>query len=424
MSSYRPTSRPFARVLPALVLVLVLVGCDVYGPGWSGVHADSRNSDYSDVVGPDDLTLAWEASFGGRINLGPTSGPDGTIYVTTGTATCPLHALDPDTGEEIWCSSEVGQLASLSSPVVDDDGRLFVADGEAMHAFTPDGDLIWETPIVGVPLSAQLTPNGRVVFITNVGVVYVLRRSTGQPVMPPVELVPGATFDPADVQACAQGTAACAVANTPAIDLGSGTIYTTFWAPGAPQAAVVALHLTEDPAPLLTEVWVNDTLPGGSGSSPTISADGSRVYVTDNVDALHALDAVTGETIWSVDIGFAAAGSPSVTPEGLVMPAGGTGARPVLAVQDDGASGRIAWTRTDLVNRGIPLQTAGGRAYAAVRTTGFANEVAVIDTADGSVIDRTPIPGTSVFTVGTTVAQDGAILVPTITGRLYAYRGA
>lgn len=48
------------------------------------------------------------------------------------------------------------------------------------------------------------------------------------------------------MQACAQGTAACSVANTPAIDLGSGTVYRTFWAPGTPRAAVVALRLTED----------------------------------------------------------------------------------------------------------------------------------------------------------------------------------
>lgn len=411
------------RAAMLLAAVVLLGACDLYGPGWSAVHGDGSNSDYSSIAGPETVELAWERTFGGRINLGPTMDREGRIYLTTGTATCPLHALDGDTGAELWCSSEVNQLASLSSPVIDVDGRLFVADSEAMHAFDHEGNLLWETPIRGVPLSAQLTPQGRVVFITNIGVVYVLRRETGAAVVPPLELIPGATFDPTKVNACARGTVDCPVANTPAIDTDTGMMYFTFWAPGAPEAGVRAVRITEDPVPAITPVWTNDTLPGGSGSSPTISADGTRVYVTDNVDALHALDAATGQGIWSFPIGYAAAGSPSVSPEGLIMPAGGSAA-PTLAVSDQGDHGELAWTRPDLLNRGIPTQTAGFRSYATVSAGGFVNDLVVLDTDDGTELDRASIPGNSFLTVGTTVGQDGTILVPTITGRLYAYRAA
>jgi outer membrane protein assembly factor BamB len=410
-------------VVSVVVLVVALAGCDLYAPGWSAVHADGSNSDYSPVEGPDDLALAWQRSFGGRINLGPVIDPEGNVYVTTGTPTCALHALDGTTGAERWCSSAVNRYAAMSSPLIDRDGRIFLADSEAMHAFDRDGNVLWETPIEGVPLSAQLTPNGRVVFITNIGNIYVLRRETGAPVLPPVELIPGATFDPADVDACARGTVDCPVANTPAIDLDTGLLFFTFWAPGAPQASIRAVRITEDPAPAITPVWSNDSLPGGSASSPDIAADGTRIYVNDNVDAMHALDAATGQEIWSYRIGYASGGSPSTSPEGLIMPAGG-GQSPLLAIRDLGDHAELAWQRTDLLNRGIPTQTAGARSYAAVGLPSFKNDLVVIDTADGTELDREVVPGTPIFTVGTTVGPDGTIYVPTIGGHLYAYRAS
>ena len=89
---------------------------------------------------------------------------------------------------------------------------------------------------------------------------------------------------------------------------------------------------------------------------------------------MHALDAMTGESIWSHDIGYASGGSPSTSPDGLVMPAGG-GASPVLAVRDLGDHATRAWTRPDLLNRGIPTQTSGGRSYATVGLGGFVNDL-------------------------------------------------
>lgn len=415
--------RRLGPVAVAVVAALALASCNLFGPGWSSVHADGSNSDYSSIPGPTKLALAWSKTFGGRINLGPTVDRDGRIYVTTGTTTCPLHALDSATGAELWCSNEVNLFAAMSSPVIDRDGRIFLADSSAMHAFDHDGHVLWETPIRGVPLSAQLNPNGRVVFVTNIGVIYVLRREDGSAVIPPYELIPGATFDPTKVNACGLGTVDCPVANTPSIDLRTGLLTFTFWAPGATQAGLRAMRITEDPTPSITPVWANDSLPGGSASSPDISADGSRIYVNDNGGAIHALDAATGREIWSLPIGYAPFGSQSTSPAGLLMPAGGINS-PLLAVRDDGDHGTLAWKRSDLFNRGLPTQTAGGRSYATIKTVDQANDLVVIDTATGAELDRAPIPGTSIFSVGTTVGQDGTILVPTINGRLLAYRQA
>ncbi len=400
-------------------------------PGWSAVHADGANTDYLAVDGAADVTLAWERRFPGSIqigplpwtiNLGPTIAPDGQMYLTSTMIGCHLQALDSATGATRWCAPELGLMTVASSPLIDRDGRLFIADGTAMHALDADGTVLWSTPIVGVPFSAQFTAEGRVLFITHIGRIYVLERDTGAAMLPPLELIPGATWDPSQgIFACAIGTADCPSANTPAIDAPSGRFFFTFWAPGAPQAGLRAMRYSEDPAPAITDLWTNDTLPGGSASSPVLSADGGRVYVNDYVDSMHALDAATGAGLWRVTIGFASAGSPSLSPGGILMPAGG-GDSPLLAVHDQGERGEILWRRDDLLNRGIATQTGGNRVYATVAAGGGRNDLVVVDALSGSELDREPIPGTPVFTVGTTVGLDGTVYVPSIVGGLYAFR--
>lgn len=396
----------------------------VYGDGWSAVHADAANTDYARVKGPADVTLAWERSFDGTINLGATVSPSGRVHVTSTSPGCHLYVLDAATGETVWCSDEVGRLAVISSPLLDQDGRIYLADAAAMHAFDPDGALLWESPIVGVPLSAQFTPGGDVAFITNIGHIYVLDRATGEPVVTPHELVPGATFDPADgVMACAMGTAECPSANTPAVDLATGRFFFTFWEPGADAAGIRAVQISEGESPAISPLWTNDALPGGSASSPVLSADGSRVYLNDNAGSLHALDAATGEPIWSLPIGYATGGSPSLSPEGLIMPAGGSRAA-VVAVADRGDRGEVAWRQEAWLNRGVSTQADGGRAYVTVNRADQQNDLVVVDTATGDELDREPLPGDTGFTVGTTLGLDGTVYVPTIRGQLFAFRPA
>lgn len=398
---------------------------DAYAPGWSTIHADAANTDYAPVAGAADVSLAWQRNMGGSINVGATTDPHGRIYLTTSNpAGCHLHALDGATGATVWCTDRVDRLAVVSSPLLDGDGRLFIADGTAMRAFDLDGGLLWETPIVGVPLSAQFTASGRLLFMTHIGRVYVLRRETGTPLLPPLELIPGATFDPADgLLACARGTEACPAANTLAIDRPSGRFYFTFWAPGAPQASLRAMQFSDDPTATLTALWSTDALPGGSASSPVLNADGTRLYVNDNVDGVHALEAATGAGIWSFPIGFASGGSPSLAPTGIFMPAGG-GASPLLALRDVGPAAELLWRLDDQINRGIATQTAGDKVYATVNAGGFVNDLVVVDAATGAELDREPLPGNSIFTVGTTVGPDGTVYVPSIVGGLYAFRPA
>ncbi|HEX6420515.1 MAG TPA: PQQ-binding-like beta-propeller repeat protein [Acidimicrobiales bacterium] len=393
-----------------------------YGEGWSAVHADAANTDYAAVDGPPDVSLAWERSFDGTINLGATVGPGGRVHVTSTSPGCHLHVLDAATGDTVWCSDEVDRLAVISSPLLDRDGRIYLADSAAMHAFGPEGDLLWETPIEGVPLSAQFTPGGRVVFVTNIGRVYMLDRDTGEAAAEPLELIPGATFDPAGgVMACAMGTAECPSANTPAVDLESGRLVFTFWEPGAAAAGVRALRIDEGDTTTITPAWTNESLPGGSASSPVLSGDGSRVYLNDNAGNLHALDAATGQAIWQLPLGYATGGSPSLSPSGLIMPAGGARGA-VVAVADRGDRGEVVWRREAWLNRGVATQAGGGRAYLTVDAGDRHNDLVVVDTATGDALDREPLPGVTGFTVGTTLGPDGTVYVPTIRGQLFAFR--
>ena len=402
-----------------------------YAEGWSAVHADAANTDYSPVEVPADVSLAWEQRIEGSIrigplpwtiNLGPTHAPDGRLFLTSTATGCHLRALDGATGELEWCNADLDVLTAVSSPLLDRDGRMFVADGSGMHALGSDGEPLWDAPLDGVPLSSQFTPDGHLIFVTHVGTVHVLDRDDGHAVVPPVELAPEVEWVPGDgMMACARGTETCPSANTIAVD-DDGNVYFTLWAPGAPAAGLRAMRYSGGDDPAVTPLWVNDTLPGGSASSPVLSSDGERVYVTDNVDSVHALDARTGETVWSSPIGYASGGSLSLSPEGVIMPAGG-GNSPVLALRDAGDHAELLWRRDDLLNRGIATQTAGGRAYVTVDAGDHRNELVVLDTRDGAELDREPLSGASVFSVGTTISTDGIVVVPTIVGGVHAFRG-
>lgn len=431
------TERSIARDRIGLAAALGLLACalapgaraeakppSAYAEGWTAAHADTANTDYAPIAGAADLTLAWSRDFGGMINLGATSDGAGRVYITTTAPGCRLFALDRATGETAWCSDRLDRMAVSSSALLDRDGRIFLADSKAMHAFGRDGKVLWETPIVGAPLSAQFTPAGDLFFITHIGRIYILRRDTGELAMPAIEMIPGATFDEAQgARACMRGTADCPSANTPAIDPATGRVFFTFWAPGAENAGIRAMRLTGGDKPALEPLWTNETLPGGSGSSPDLSSDGSRIYLTDNAGGLHALDAATGRIIWSFQIGYESGGSPSTSPDGLIMPAGG-GKGALMAIRDRGDRAELAWRNDSMTNRGIAPQTGNQLAYAAVQAENGENDLVVVDTRTGAERDRERLPGRTIFTVGTTVDLDGTVYVPTIRGQLFAYRPA
>jgi hypothetical protein len=104
------------------------------------------------------------------------------------------------------------------------------------------------------------------------------------------------------------------------------------------------------------------------------------------------------------------------------MPAGG-GFGPVLAVWDRGDRGELAWMQEGWTNGGIPTQAAGELAYVTDLVGGVINELVVADTRSGAELERHRL-GLVGFTVGTTLGLDGTVYVPSILGRLFAFRPA
>jgi outer membrane protein assembly factor BamB len=79
-----------------------------------------------------------------------------------------------------------------------------------MFSLDNAGKLIWKTSIVGFPLSAQFTPSGRLIFVTHIGMIYVMERATGKNILT-YELNPGKSSDLSafDPLACMRGTKDC-----------------------------------------------------------------------------------------------------------------------------------------------------------------------------------------------------------------------
>ncbi|MBW2686147.1 MAG: PQQ-like beta-propeller repeat protein, partial [Deltaproteobacteria bacterium] len=82
---------------------------------------------------------------------------------------------------------------------------------------------------------------------------------------------------------------------------------------------------------------------GGTGSTPSISEDGSRVYVSDNLGNLIALDSELNE-LWRHNVGEAIAASIAVSPDNAELYA--VTRSDVFKLTDLGSSARLDWTAT------------------------------------------------------------------------------
>ncbi|MGI9616309.1 MAG: PQQ-binding-like beta-propeller repeat protein [Acidimicrobiales bacterium] len=415
------------RTIAALLALCVVATACYDTDAWPTIHGDARNSDTAPFPGHDDLDLVWDRDFPGAIAAAATIDGEGRVYVTaTGTDPgCHLFAIDLETGVDEWCTAEVNRWAVSSSVLIDIDGNLFVGDDEAMHSFDRDGNLRWETPIVGAPISAQFLLNSHLIFVTHIGQVVVLDRANGTPIVPVFETLPGETYTVGDgLDGCLFGGPNCPSANTLAVDMTTGRFYITLRPPGANAAELRALQFDYD-TNTISELWSNATLGGGTATSPVISPDGTRVYVNDNDGNFHALDALTGAVIWTVDMGFAPAGSPSVDATGRAMPAGAAGSE-LLALQDNGPSGTILWSDSTLTNLGIPVQVDDDVVYALVRrpATTLGVDILSVDGSTGAVHDREQLPSTPLATVGTSVSAEGRVVVVGLLGQVYAFDAA
>jgi outer membrane protein assembly factor BamB len=426
---------PVKKYLPKRTAIYFVLACMVLASGcydqdaWPTIHGDARNSDTAPYPGHTQIQKRWHRWFPGYVAAAATIDSQGQIYVTTtgdGVAgECHLYVIDLATGANKWCNSLVNRWVVGSSVLIDAEGNLFVGDDVAMRSFDRDGNLRWETATVGAAISAQFTSDSHLIFITHIGQIMILERATGNPVVPTYELLPGQTYVPGTgLNDCLFGGPTCPSANTLSVSHQNNNFYMTLRPLGAAAAELRALRY-DRPGGQIIPLWSNAALEGGTASSPVISEDGTRVYVNDNDGNLVALKSWNGEIIWELPIGFSPAGSPSVTADGRIVPAGAANST-LLAVQDNGPTGTISWLNASDVNVGVSVQVNDDILYAMVRTpeTQLNVDFVSLDATTGQEHDRVTITPFPAATVGTSVAADGTVVVAGINGIITAWGGA
>ena len=186
-----------------------------------------------------------------------------------------------------------------------------------------------------------------------------------------------------------------------------------------------ALRYVGGDNPYIQEVWANNALEGGSASSPAFSSDGTRIYVNDLNNHLLSIDADTGVIVWDYDIGFNAVGSPSVSEDGIIIPAAAFGeVRGMIAIKDDDDTPNLLWRRDDVIQLGVPAQAAGNVSYTFIRT-GLVNlrtQLLTFNTLTGETLDTDLVPGSAMSTVGTSIGPNGEVITPALGGTVYSFR--
>jgi PQQ-like domain len=142
------------------------------------------------------------------------------------------------------------------------------------------------------------------------------------------------------------------------------------------------------------------TFQGGTGSTPALSADGHRLYVSDNAGNVIALDSELNE-VWRVDVGEPLVGSITVPPDNNELYA--VTASDVIKLFDNGDSGAVAWKG----------ELAGFDGYANVDVQ--SNALTATATANGVVI---MIGGGKKLLGRTLMLQMGMGLLDRETGKL------
>ena len=153
------------RWLPALTLVLV--GCGASSAGrvvqlaaetpasaWPQASGSAARSSPATARGPQDGHVRWSRTLEGAVVPGPVVGIDASILAASNAGV--LHALDPVTGKDRWTYDGGGPYGSdlSTSPAVLSDGTvLWPGPGNALHALSRDGKLLWKEQLAGFVLS-------------------------------------------------------------------------------------------------------------------------------------------------------------------------------------------------------------------------------------------------------------------------------
>ncbi|WP_026918279.1 PQQ-binding-like beta-propeller repeat protein [Gordonia shandongensis] len=420
-----------AAVLAAAT-VLVVTSCSdghtdvrsVPAPGWSTFGGDAGNTDYSHANVPDDLAPAWERPTEGAVRAPLSLTGSGDVMVTAQTrAGCNLFALDHRAGRKNFCKRMADGFWT-NTALVDQYNQPYIGEPGRFLAFTGGGAIRWRQDVNGVPTSAKFAAPERVLVTTSRGEISIVNSQTGDAEYPAVQLWRGpAAADPAEgIDDCRTGGPACAVAAPPAVDGPRSRFFLNFHPQGGDAAQVKAMSYADGE---ITDLWTAE-LPGGMVGPPTATADGRTVYAFSRENRLYAFDAETGRVRWSTDVGDSGFATLTVSPDGLIIPAGTVGA-PLTILRDTGDGVEVVARNEGVRTAGLSTLTAGDRAWTVGRTDPRGRLALLqIDATDGSVVRSLPLgdekgPQPEGFATGVAVGASGQIAVATTGGTVYYF---
>jgi outer membrane protein assembly factor BamB len=370
-----------------------------------GLHADTLNSDEVAIALAPVYEFEWTAEPLMFVAEGPVFDEEGNIYFSPlfPGENVILVSLEPDAGARRWEITGTNPYGGGAPLVLEDPASpgkqiVYLAVYDRAVAVKAGGTLLWDVP-TGLPAapapSASVNMAGYHCFGLNylpqadalVGVMgdgnlVVLDRASGARLLEAPFMVPGSPSPPPPPTALPDAVIEKAnaavrplvpaippelntfgflgavllgfdskVANYFAIDPHTGRMFVAATAPDEEDGTVDGISelgalyclemATAGGPPYSVQKLYHTNFVGGSASSPTLKADGTRVYLGDNLGNLIALDTSDGSRIWEINVGTQIYGSVAVASDNDEIYT--SNAEAVTRVRDDGSSASMVW---------------------------------------------------------------------------------
>jgi outer membrane protein assembly factor BamB len=366
------------------------------------MHVGANNSDNVWVALAPQLELDWVEETSFYVPEGPTYDNAGNLYFSpfNPQEDVSLVSLDAETGARNWAIEAGGARAGSGATLIlndpDNPGEQLIYHVtyiEAM-ALRPDGTELWRVPtgltlppvVEGVrevthsfgfnyhpeadALVALMMSGEMLAFDRVTGTLLASEQIPGSPAVSEFVTVPQFVIDQSDALTdevfgkTESGLSifsviidvifggGSVVTNYFAIEPNSGVIYVAATdedeADGSAdglseRGALYAYDLVESGAGLGFTLRNTLSFEGGTGSTPTVSEDGSRVFVSDNLGNVIALDANL-ETVWQFALDDPVAASIAVSPDNSEVYA--VTRKDVYKLIDQGDSASLSWVAT------------------------------------------------------------------------------